>query len=237
MRGELPPAAVLGAFGAVGQAIPLPGGQGRSVRAGDLVLKPVDDAAEAGWIADVLDGVAEEGFRTARPMRSGSGGWVVEGWAAYSFVEGKVGPRGRYRELLTATRAFCAAMRDVPLPAFMSRRRSRWAFADRVAWQEDSVQPIASTRPLLSRLGRLRESLDMPSQLVHGDLSGNVLFAAGQAPAIIDFSPYWRPAGYAEAIAVVDGWLWHGESPDIVRLLPSTGATLQCSCERRCSGW
>lgn len=44
----------------------------------------------------------------------------------------------------------------------------------------------------------------LPSQLVHGDIAGNVLFAAGQSPAVIDFSPYWRPPGYALAVAAVD---------------------------------
>jgi len=31
------------------------------------------------------------------------------------------------------------------------------------------------------------------AQLVHGDLSGNVLLADGLPPAVIDLSPYWRP--------------------------------------------
>lgn len=50
-----------------------------------------------------------------------------------------------------------------------------------------------------------------PSQhlpFIHGDLTGNVLFAAGRAPAVIDFSPYWRPPVFAEAIVVADGLLW-----------------------------
>lgn len=45
---------------------------------------------------------------------------------------------------------------------------------------------------------------------MHGDLSNNVLFAPGLAPAIIDFSPYWRPVPYADAIALVDGLLGRG---------------------------
>lgn len=191
------------------------------------MFKPAHDAEEACWIADVLDGVVADGCRVARPVRSRSGAWVVEGWAAYAFVEGEAGPAGRYPELLRAALAFSAAVRSVPRPAFLDRRQSRWALADRVAWQEESVRPIASAQALLARLERLREPLDLPAQLVHGDLSGNVLFAAGQEPAIIDFSPYWRPAGYAEAIAVIDGWLWHDEPPDLVRLLPSTVATAQ----------
>lgn len=55
-----------------------------------------------------------------------------------------------------------------------------------------------------ARLTRLIRPVCGPSQLVHGDLSGNVLFAEGLAPAIIDFSPYWRPTSYADAIVVID---------------------------------
>ncbi len=51
---------------------------------------------------------------------------------------------------------------------------------------------------------------------MHGDLSGNVLFADGQRPAIIDFSPYWRPAAYADAIIAVDGLLWFDAGPDLL---------------------
>lgn len=46
------------------------------------------------------------------------------------------------------------------------------------------------------------------AQLIHGDLTGNVLFAADEAPAVIDFSPYWRPPVFAEAVVVADGLLW-----------------------------
>jgi Ser/Thr protein kinase RdoA (MazF antagonist) len=48
----------------------------------------------------------------------------------------------------------------------------------------------------------------VPSQVIHGDLTGNVLFDDSQPPAIIDFSPYWRPAAYASAIVVADALVW-----------------------------
>jgi prepilin-type processing-associated H-X9-DG protein len=57
---------------------------------------------------------------------------------------------------------------------------------------------------------------------VHGDLSGNVLFADGRPPAIIDFSPYWRPAAYADAIVAVDGLLWFDADPELLRLADSS---------------
>jgi len=48
----------------------------------------------------------------------------------------------------------------------------------------------------------------VPSQLIHGDLTGNVLFDDAQPPAIIDFSPYWRPPAYASAIVAADALVW-----------------------------
>src|SRR5579884_3666872 len=46
-------------------------------------------------------------------------------------------------------------------------------------------------------------------------ICGNVLFAEGLPPAVIDFSPYYRPAGFATAIVIVDAIAWSGASPDL----------------------
>jgi hypothetical protein len=51
---------------------------------------------------------------------------------------------------------------------------------------------------------------------VHGDLTGNVLFAEELAPAIIDFSPFWRPPAYASAIVVADAFVWDGADESLI---------------------
>lgn len=56
---------------------------------------------------------------------------------------------------------------------------------------------------------------------MHGDLTGNVLFADGLAPAIIDFSPYWRPAPFASAVVVADALLWEGADERLLRAFES----------------
>jgi hypothetical protein len=43
-----------------------------------------------------------------------------------------------------------------------------------------------------------------------------VLFAPGLPPAVIDLSPYWRPAAYADAVVVVDALLWWETDDDLV---------------------
>jgi prepilin-type processing-associated H-X9-DG protein len=84
------------------------------------------------------------------------------------------------------------------------------------------VTPLPEVAPLLSRLESSRLPVTADCQLVHGDLSGNVLFADGLPPAIIDFSPYWRPAAYADAIIAVDGLLWFDAAPELLRFAQSS---------------
>ncbi|GAA2998245.1 TIGR02569 family protein [Actinokineospora diospyrosa] len=58
--------------------------------------------------------------------------------------------------------------------------------------------------------------MSLISQLVHGDLPGNVLFAEGLPPAIIDWPPYWRPTAWASAVAVADALCWYDAEPDLI---------------------
>jgi uncharacterized protein (TIGR02569 family) len=69
---------------------------------------------------------------------------------------------------------------------------------------------------LLKPLIECRRPVDVPAQIVHGDLIGNVLFAPGRPPAVIDWSPYWRPPAWAYAVAVVDALCWHDARPDVL---------------------
>src|SRR5690349_1602115 len=86
---EVPPPEALAAFGARDEAVPLPGGQGRTWRADGIVLKPAGLAAEATWAAEVLSALEEtERFRVARPVRAADGEWVVSGWQAWRFTPG-----------------------------------------------------------------------------------------------------------------------------------------------------
>jgi hypothetical protein len=40
--------------------------------------------------------------------------------------------------------------------------------------------------------------------VIHGDILGNVMLTDGHVPAVIDWPPYFRPAGMANAIAATD---------------------------------
>jgi uncharacterized protein (TIGR02569 family) len=198
-----PPPHVLDAFG-VRAAEPLPGGRGRSWRAGHLVLKPLDWlTAELAYQTEVLASLHPDGFRVAPPLPQ-----TVDGWTAAPYLEGAHEP-GRWLEIIAAGRRFHAALAGLPRPGrLLASRDDPWAIGDRVAWGEEHY---AALEDILDAL----RPLDEPSQLIHGDLTGNVLFHPTMPPAIIDFAPYWRPAGYASAIVVCDAICWENAPAEL----------------------
>lgn len=211
-----PPPAVLAAFGAAGsRPFPLSGGQGRSWVAGDVVVKPVDvDLEELAWQARTFSRISSVGFRLARPRRAGDGSLCVDGWCATEYVTG-THEEGRWLEIIAVGERFHAALRGIPRPSFLDRRFSQWAISDRVAWGEVAASRFPGVRHL-ARLVAARRPVAAPSQLIHGDLTGNVLFDSPEPPAIIDFSPYWRPAAYASAIVVADALVWKGADRQVL---------------------
>ena len=124
-------------------------------------------------------------------------------------------------QLIEASRAFHAALAGRPAPPWLGTDGSPWTVGDQVAWGERDPGSVLADAPgpldgqLRSLLAALRP-VRLPRQLIHGDLGGNVLFADGEPPAVIDFSPYWRPAGLALAVAAVDALMWSGADPAIL---------------------
>jgi uncharacterized protein (TIGR02569 family) len=163
---------------------------------------------ELAWQADTYERIACDGFRVAAPLRATDGALVVDGWTATRAVSGRH-ETGRWGEIIAVGERFHAALSHLPRPEFIDRRTNPWAVADRVAWGEEPADAFADTKHLARLMSALRP-VDAPSQLVHGDLTGNVLFDERRPPAIIDFAPYWRPVAYAAAIVVGDALTWEG---------------------------
>jgi uncharacterized protein (TIGR02569 family) len=202
-----PPPHVLRAFGATSDPEQLAGGQGASWRLGEFVLKPIDMAEdELDWQAGLLPSLRASGFRVSCPRRAGDGLLVVDGWCAWEYVTGHHESR-RWAEIVAAGEAFHAALAGVARPEFLDRRTDRWAIGDRAAWGDLPIKDFFRVKHI-PRLASALKPLDKTGQLIHGDLTGNVLFADGLAPAIIDFSPYWRPPAFASAIVIADALLW-----------------------------
>src|SRR3954447_20220402 len=206
---EPPSSLVLAAFGVDAAPHTLPGGRGRSWRAGQLVLKPLDWLpAELAYQVEILSTIRTDGFRVASPLPQ-----IVEGWTAAPYLEWVHEP-GRWPEIIAVGRRLHAALSALPRPdALLDARDDPWATGDRVAWGE---QPYAGVDDLLAAL----RPVDEPPQLVHGDLTGNVLFHPTLPPAIIDFAPYWRPTEYASAIIVCDALCWENAPAELADAVP-----------------
>jgi uncharacterized protein (TIGR02569 family) len=224
---------VLASFGASADPVRLPGGEGTTWRAGEMVLKPAGDLQVARWTAEVyreLSGRQDPGFRVPRPLGTAAGDWVagdpVTGaWAAWQWLPGEpadwAGVSPSWPRLIAASHAFHAALAGRPAPHWLGRDGSQWTAGDQVAWGDRDPGSVLADAPgpLGGQLRRLLAALRpvrLQAQLIHGDLGGNVLFAAGEPPAVIDFSPYWRPAGLALAVAAVDALMWGGAGPAIL---------------------
>jgi uncharacterized protein (TIGR02569 family) len=206
---------VLAAFGLSGAAELLPGGQGETWRVGEVVLKPAGFAAEAEWRAGVLAALPEgQGFRVARPVRAVGGEWVVLGWEASEVVAGATDVT-RADDVLAAGEAFHLAVAELPRPEFLDVRDDPWTDGDRVAWEELPAEGSPAYQEAVAKLVDARRPVDLAAQVVHGDLLGNVMFADGLPPAIIDWPVYWRPPSWASAVAVVDALCWYGAEPDL----------------------
>lgn len=208
MSSAPPPAAVLAAFGAAGEPRPLPGGEGRTWRVDDLVLKPCGLTAEAAWIAEVLSALPPSPlFRVARPVQAADGQWVVSGWEAWRRLPGATDPY-RWDEILEVGKAFHQALAGVQRPVFLDDRDNPWTYGDRLAWDEIPLTGKEVMSELLVPLAKARRPVDLASQPVHADLLGNVMFADGLPPAVIDWPLYYRPPSWALAVVVVDALAW-----------------------------
>ncbi|GJJ15727.1 hypothetical protein Clacol_010005 [Clathrus columnatus] len=125
----------------------------------------------------------------------------------------------------------------VTKPAILETRKDPWGLADRIAWNEldlttetmievlidNNTYPmllgnhwktearyLGETLDILNRLHQIGQSMSKyeSDQIIHGDLTGNVLFSLPLTPSIppgvIDISPYFRPPSFSTAIIIVD---------------------------------
>ena len=170
---------------------------------------------ESEWRAEVLDALPESSaFRVARPVRTRDGEWVAFGWEGSELLPGETDTR-RQDEVLTAGLAFHEAIAGVARPDFLDVRDDPWSVGDRVAWEERPVAGSPSYLELVAPLAEARRPVELVAQVVHGDLPGNVMFADGLPPAIIDWPVYWRPPAWASAVAVADALCWYDAEPGL----------------------
>jgi len=230
-----PPEHVLNTFGLTAQP-PIPMGDSwiGGWRVGEVVLSLVPDHARAAWSATVRESLYVEGLRIARPFRATDGRYVVSGWRADTYIAGS--PEPRHDEVVSVADRLHEAISGLERPRFLLQPPAPphtdvdvFTAADRAAWEDVPLRAARAagmgepTSPdgvrsvdMLKTLATLRKNVDLPSQVVHGDLFGTVLFAGAAAPGITDIVPYWRPAPWAAAVVVVDSLAWGGADDELI---------------------
>jgi uncharacterized protein (TIGR02569 family) len=229
-----PPEHVLATFGLDGASpIALDGEWDGGWRCGEVVLSLIADHARASWSAQVREDLWVEGLRIARPFRATDGRYVVSGWRADTFIAGS--PEPRFDEIVSLSNRLHAATSGLERPRFLTATPvapfsevDLFGLADRAAWEENplhvarkfgAVRNADDARlaaDLVVELAVLRRPVKSPSQLVHGDLAHSVLFAGAAAPGLTDLTPYWRPAAWAAAVAVIDALSWGGADDGLI---------------------
>ena len=212
---------VLDAFRCTQEAIPLLGGEGRTYRSGQIVLRLESNPLEANYLAEIFDKIHPFGFRVSRPIPHREGSWIADGgWSALTFLEGSPARHEDLPRVIPAIERFHTALLSVERPAYLTQRSTIFDQADKVAWDGDPEESSVRVSRLIHNLNALREAINLPEQLIHGDLNpGNFLITPDEPPAIIDMAPYWRPAAFATAITAY----WFGpyqEKPHILHAFP-----------------
>lgn len=175
----------------------------RTFRSGNVVLRNLgEDAQEvANWQAELFSQIKRNGFRVAKPLRATNGSWMIDGWVAEEFLDGRHATKDDITVLIKAITNFHEALIGVPMPDYRKKESTIYDRADNWSWGEIPKDIDPNLYKLTMELAELRKPVDLPSQLIHGDLNlENVLVAENLPPAIIDFVPYWRPSEFALAV-------------------------------------
>ncbi|MBN1649154.1 MAG: hypothetical protein JW874_14045 [Spirochaetales bacterium] len=194
----------------------LDGGSSDVFRAGGIVIKPIHEIQKYSWSAGTLSGISFDGIRYSMPVRSKNGNWTENGYGATRYLPG-IFCRNRISEKIEAARIFHQYLKDIEKPDDSGFWNSPYDYANSFSWGgcELPVNVPEKPRGIIAELISYRKNIDLPVQLIHSDLSGNILFD-NEDPLIIDFSPAYYPAEYAIAILLADSVAWHGQGTEIL---------------------
>lgn len=206
---------IIDLFGLKGAIKKLSGGQGESIRVGNYVLKPVTEIEKYTFTGQVLETLPDSiNLKIAKPVRSKEGNFTEKGYGATQYLEGTF-LKGHIYQKTAACQTLNQLLKSVRQPPEWHSWSSPWQLANQVAWQE-TILPADThpeSRKIIEQIQSGYETLYLSNQLIHSDLAGNILFNETM-PVIIDFSPEFRPAIYAEVLTITDSIAWHNENPE-----------------------
>lgn len=217
------PKKVLTAFRATDNPVGFDSGQGDAFRCGDKVIKRIENEEETIWIAEQFNALERpKTFFIPEQLKSNENKWVVDNWASWKFIPGEGDSNGKIQELFKICDDFHVFLKDVSKPDFIDKRKNPWSIADRVAWQEVEIKYDNIFMKSIIEIQKLLQPIKEKNQLMHGDIGGNIIFFKDSIPAVIDYSLYWRPAGFAKAVMVADNIAWEGAEKSEIKYLKET---------------
>ncbi|MBC8496930.1 MAG: hypothetical protein ISS57_03260 [Anaerolineales bacterium] len=209
-------------FGCDGVPKAIDGGEGKSFVIDNVVFKPIGNVELYEWASETLLLIPQIGFRISLPRKTKQGRYTYAGWGATKYEPGEH-VKGKWEEKLRVCRSFHAAVKEIS-GRRMPHSSDRWTLAHKIAWEEVDL-PRGIHPKICSIIGSIFQKyrpVETSKQIIHSDLSGNILFAEGLEPVIIDFSPAHRPKEYAEAILVADAIAWENAPIELISELPDT---------------
>jgi len=183
-------------------------------------VKPVGCVPEHDWVCEVYAEWDSDAVRVPEPVLpkgDNRSDWSVEGWGAHVFLQGRDVELLRELDAVKeASDAFHHSVKDLSRPEFMDNRDDPWAYGDRLAWEAAEPDADENTLELIRYLTDHLTPVDDREQVIHGDILPIVLLADGLQPAVIDWPPYFRPVGAANAVAVTDAITFRGASRSLL---------------------
>jgi Ser/Thr protein kinase RdoA (MazF antagonist) len=172
----------------------------------------------------------------AHLYRTGSGSFLSStGYAAFDFLAGTASDQPtppQFSSFLQYFARYNLALRDMAVPSFVKAWLNPWDKADSLDYLlrhlpaqlgRLKLTPLVetTTATVLNFLAGVEPELNqVPKQLVHGDVGpGNILYEAGRAVAIIDFTPYYESHLYSLCVSLYWHYVYfnHGR-PDFDRI-------------------
>ena len=195
----------------------LTGGQNESLKAGNLVLKPVHEPEKYLWLSECLNQIDFGDLHVAVPIKSSEGNYIENAIGATRYFDAQFFP-DRLEEKLKTCRRLNSIICRIAKPPDFDSWENPWTKAQHLAWSHSCISEKelpAEIKVLLS----MRTPLEMSNQLVHVDLAGNILFDKNDDPVVIDFTPGFYPKEYAEVLLLIDSMAWYGAPIEEFNLL------------------
>lgn len=195
----------------------LSGGQNESVKVGRISIKPIHEIEKYIWISKLMGKLISKKILMSRPVKSKNGKWIEHGYGATEYIDGNF-YEGRIEEKLKACNYLNDLLKNVKYPEQSYTWSSPWISASKVSWESEKIptNSIKIAKELISSLQSKLQRIHLASQVIHTDLAGNILFNDAGTPVIIDFSPDYKPAIYAQVLLIIDSVAWHNENLSII---------------------